>query len=147
MTEGLRCETCGAPVDRTIEFCTACGAYLGWAEKPDAGPAPAREAEADIDTAPVAVAGGGAGRGRICPSCGASNVGTRTFCSHCGTALDGVGAASTQPVPVVSVERGARRRVPVVAICAVVIMVIAVGIVLVSQAGTTRSRWRHHRPR
>jgi hypothetical protein len=37
------CEACGEPTARTSEFCAACGAYLGWQDRPadGAGPDPA----------------------------------------------------------------------------------------------------------
>jgi len=149
MTEGLRCKDCGAPVDRSIQFCTACGAYLGWAEQET----PAAAGEAEVDTAPVAVVPA-AGRaptaavppptagprpiiegGKFCPGCGASNSPSRTFCSRCGAALEGAAAVTTtEPVPVVKAAP-VRRRLPVVPILAVLILVIAVGIVLVTRGG------------
>lgn len=152
MTEGLRCKECGAPVDRSIEFCTACGAYLGWTEEEVA--AAGGEAAAMVeDTAPVAVAPA-AGHappasaapppaasprptiegGKFCPGCGASNPPSRTFCSRCAIALEGA-SAPTEPVPVVSAGPGGGRRFPVLPIVALVIVVIAVGIVLLTRGG------------
>ncbi len=143
MTEGLVCRECGAPVDRTIDFCTECGAYLGWAEEPaeaDVGTAPvvavapapphvAAPAEPVAPTPRVRIEGG-----TICPACGVSNPPERTFCSHCAAPLTGQ-SRTTTPIPVVSSAPARRRRGPPLFLIVVVLVLVAAGVVLVNRGG------------